>query len=104
MDNSIKVSGGASLKTQTISKTVNLGVYSSSKEVFTFTELQEVLGIVSIEKIATDNAFGKYQDLGQRNVIPVSFITISGNTVTLDIWGQVDTTNEASWKVTAIGR
>lgn len=104
MDNSIKVSGSDNLKSQTISKVVNLSAYASSKEVFTFTDLQEVLGIVSIEKIATDNAYGKYQELGQRNVIPVSFITISGNTVTLDIWGQVDTTNEATWKVTAIGK
>ena len=58
----------------------------------------------NITKTATSNAFGKYQDLGQRNVIPVSFISISGNTVTLDILGQVDTTSEAQWSVTAVGK
>lgn len=93
-----------SVKSQTVTKTVTLAKYASQQVTFTFDNLKEVLGVSNITKTATSNAFGKYQDLGQRNVIPVSFISISGNTVTLDIWGQVDVTSEAQWSVTAIGK
>ena len=96
--------GDINLKTQTITKTVSIGTYSRQQVTFTFGDLKEVIGVSDITKTATSNAFGKYQDLGQRNVIPVSFISISGNTVTLGIWGQVDTTSEAQWSVTAIGK
>lgn len=105
MDNLIfAYGGGINLKTQTITKTVSIGTYSRQQVTFTFGDLKEVIGVSDITKTATSNAFGKYQDLGQRNVIPVSFISISGNTVTLDICGQVDTTSEAQWSVTAIGK
>lgn len=96
--------GNINLKTQTITKTVSIGTYSRQQVTFTFSDLKEVVGVSDITKTATSNAFGKYQDLGQRNVIPVSFISISGNTVTLDIWGQVETTSEAQWSVTAVGK
>lgn len=93
-----------SVKSQTVTKTVTLAKYARQQVTFTFSNLKEVVGVSNITKTATSNAYGKYQDLGQRNVIPVSFISISGNTVTLDIWGQVDVTNEARWSVTAIGK
>lgn len=93
-----------SVKSQTVTKTVTLAKYARQQVTFTFSNLKEVVGVSNITKTATSNAYGKYQDLGQRNVIPVSFISISGNTVTLDIWGQVDVTNEAQWSVTAIGK
>ena len=93
-----------SVKSQTVTKTVTLAKYARQQVTFTFSNLKEVVGVSNITKIATSNAYGKYQDLGQRNVIPVSFISISGNTVTLDIWGQVDVTSEAQWSVTAIGK
>ena len=98
------ISTGITIKTQTVTKTVSIGTYSRQQVTFTFSNLKKVIGVSNITKTATSNAFGKYQDLGQRNVIPVSFISISGNTVTLDIWGQVDTTSEAQWSVTAIGK
>ena len=97
------ISTGITIKTQTVTKTVSLGTYSRQQVTFTFSNLKKVIGVSNITKAATSNAYGKYQDLGQRNVIPVSYISISGNTVTLDIWGQVDTSNEANWSVTAIG-
>lgn len=97
------ISTGSTIKTQTVTKTVSLGVYARQQVTFTFSNLKKVIGVSNITKAATSNAYGKYQDLGQRNVIPVSYISISGNTVTLDIWGQVDTSNEANWSVTAIG-
>lgn len=93
-----------SVKSQTVTKTVTLAKYARQQVTFTFSNLKEVVGVSNITKKATSNAYGKYQDLGQRNVIPVSFISISGNTVTLDIWGQVDVTSEAQWSVTAIGK
>ena len=93
-----------SVKSQTVTKTVTLAKYAREQVVFTFSNLKQVVGVSDITKTATSNAYGKYQDLGQRNVIPVSFISISGNTVTLDIWGQVDIANEAQWSVTAIGK
>ena len=93
-----------SVKSQTVTKTVTLAKYARQQVTFTFSNLKEVVGVSNITKKATSNAFGKYQDLGQRNVIPVSFISISGNTVTLDIWGQVDVTSEAQWSVTAVGK
>ena len=93
-----------SVKSQTVTKTVTLAKYARQQVTFTFSNLKEVVGVSNITKTATSNAYGKYQDLGQRNVIPVSFISISGNTVTIDIWGQVDVTNEAQWSVTAIGK
>ncbi len=93
-----------SVKSQTVTKTVTLAKYARQQVTFTFSNLKEVVGVSNITKTATSNAYGKYQDLGQRNVIPVSFISISGNTVTLDIWGQVDVTSEAQWSVTAIGK
>ena len=106
MDNIIYAFGGGNnnLKTQTIKKTVSIVAYGRQQVTFTFGDLKEVVGVSDITKTATSNAFGKYQDLGQRNVIPVSFISISGNTVTLDIWGQADTTSEAQWSVTAVGK
>lgn len=97
------ISTGITIKTQTVTKTVSLGTYARQQVTFTFSNLKRVIGVSNITKAATSNAYGKYQDLGQRNVIPVSYISISGNTVTLDIWGQVDTSNEANWSVTAIG-
>ena len=93
-----------SVKSQTVTKTVTLAKYARQQVTFTFSNLKQVVGVSNITKIATSNAYGKYQDLGQRNVIPVSFIAISGNTVTLDIWGQVDVTSEAQWSVTAVGK
>lgn len=93
-----------SVKSQTVTKTVTLAKYARQQVTFTFSNLKEVVGVSNITKTATSNAYGKYQDLGQINVIPVSFISISGNTVTLDIWGQVDVTSEAQWSVTAIGK
>ena len=93
-----------SVKSQTVTKTVTLAKYARQQVTFTFSNLKEVVGVSNITKTATSNAYGKYQYLGQRNVIPVSFISISGNTVTLDIWGQVDVTSEAQWSVTAIGK
>lgn len=93
-----------SVKSQTVTKTVTLAKYARQQVTFTFSNLKEVVGVSNITKTATSNAYGKYQDLGQRNVIPVSFISISGNTVTIDIWGQVDVTSEAQWSVTAIGK
>ena len=93
-----------SVKSQTVTKTVTLAKYARQQVTFTFSNLKEVVGVSNITKTATSNAYGKYQDLGQRNVIPVSFISISGNTVTLDIWGQVDVTSEAQWSITAIGK
>ena len=93
-----------SVKSQTVTKTVTLVKYARQQVTFTFSNLKEVVGVSNITKKATSNAYGKYQDLGQRNVIPVSFISISGNTVTLDIWGQIDVTSEAQWSVTAIGK
>lgn len=98
------ISTGITIKTQTVTKTVTLAKYARQQVTFTFSNLKEVVGVSNITKTATSNAYGKYQDLGQRNVIPVSFISISGNTVTLDIWGQVDVTSEAQWSVTAIGK
>lgn len=97
------ISTGITIKIQTVTKTVSLGTYSRQQVTFTFSNLKKVIGVSNITKAATSNAYGKYQDLGQRNVIPLSYISISGNTVTLDIWGQVDTSNEANWSVTAIG-
>lgn len=97
------ISTGITIKTQTVTKTVSLGTYARQQVTFTFSNLKKVIGVSNITKAATSNAYGKYQDLGQRNVIPVSYISINGNTVTLDIWGQVDTSNEANWSVTAIG-
>lgn len=97
------ISTGITIKTQTVTKTVSLSAYASQQVTFTFSNLKKVIGVSNITKAATSNVFGKYQDLGQRNVIPVSYISISGNTVTLDIWGQVDISNEANWSVTAIG-
>lgn len=97
------ISTGIKIKTQTVTKTVSLGVYARQKVTFTFSNLKKVIGVSNITKSATSNPYGMYQDLGQRNVIPVSYISISGNTVTLDIWGQVDASNEAKWSVTAIG-
>lgn len=93
-----------SVKSQTVTKTVTLAKYARQQVTFTFSNLKEVVGVSNITKTATSNAYGKYQDLGQRNVIPVSFISISGNTVTLDIWGQVEITSEAQWSVTAVGK
>ena len=93
-----------SVKSQTVTKTVTLAKYARQQVVFTFSNLKQVVSVSDITKTATSNAYGKYQDLGQRNVIPVSFISISENTVTLDIWGQVDVTSEAQWSVTAIGK
>lgn len=93
-----------SVKSQTVTKTVTLAKYARQQVTFTFSNLKKVIGVSNITKAATSNAYGKYQDLGQRNVIPVSYISISGNTVTLDIWGQVDVTSEAQWSVTAIGK
>ena len=93
-----------SVKSQTVTKTVTLAKYARQQVTFTFSNLKEVVGVSNITKTATSNAYGKYQDLGQRNVIPVSFISISRNTVTLDIWGQIDVTSEAQWSVTAIGK
>lgn len=98
------ISTGITIKTQTVTKTVTLAKYARQQVTFTFSNLKEVVGVSDITKTATSNVYGKYQDLGQRNVIPVSFISISGNTVTLDIWGQVDVTSEAQWSVTAIGK
>lgn len=97
------ISTGITIKTQTVTKTVSIGAYERQQVTFTFSNLKKVIGVSNITKAATSNAYGKYQDLGQRNVIPVSYISISGNTVTLDIWGQVDISNEANWSVTAIG-
>ena len=97
------ISTGITIKTQTVTKTVSLSAYARQQVTFTFSNLKKVIGVSNITKAATSNAYGKYQDLGQRNVIPVSYISISGNTVTLDIWGQVDISNEANWSVTAIG-
>ena len=91
------------VKSQTVKKTVSIGSYSRKQVTFTFSNLNKVVGVSNITKTATSNAYGNYQDLGQSNVIPVSFISISGNNVTLDIWGQVDTTSEAQWSVTAVG-
>ena len=93
-----------SVKSQTVTKTVTLAKYARQQVTFTFSNLKEVVGVSNITKKATSNVYGKYQDLGQRNIIPVSYISISGNTVTLDIWGQVDVTSEAQWSVTAIGK
>ena len=97
------ISTGIAIKTQTVTKTVSISAYGRQQVTFTFSNLKKVIGVSNITKAATSNAYGKYQDLGQRNVIPVSYISISGNTVTLDIWGQVDISNEANWSVTAIG-
>ncbi len=97
------ISTGITVKTQTVTKTVSISAYGRQQVTFTFSNLKKVIGVTNITKAATSNAYGKYQDLGQRNVIPVSYISISGNTVTLDIWGQVDISNEAKWSVTAIG-
>lgn len=105
MDNIIYTfRGDNNLKTQTITKTVSIVAYGRQQVTFTFNNLSEVVGVSNITKTATSNAYGKYQDLGQRNIIPVSFISISGNTVTLDIWGQVDVSSEANWSVTAVGK
>ena len=97
------ISTGITVKTQTVTKTVSISAYGRQQVTFTFSNLKKVIGVTNITKAATSNAYGKYQDLGLRNVIPVSYISISGNTVTLDIWGQVDISNEAKWSVTAIG-
>ena len=92
------------VKSQTVTKTVSINAYAHQNVTFTFSNLKKVDGVSNITKKATSNAFGKYQDLGQRNAIPVSFISISGNNVILDIWGQVDTSSEAQWSVTAVGQ
>lgn len=92
-------------KTQTVSQIVELNAYSSGDFTFTFDTLTNVYGVSSILKEKTeDNSFGQYMDVGQRNVAPVNYIkAISGNTVTLNIWGQVDTKAKAKITVTAIG-
>ena len=93
-----------SVKSQSVTKTVSIGAYSRQQVTFTFSNLKKVVGVSDITKRASSNAYGNYQVLGQSNAIPVSYISISGNNVTLDIWGQVDTTSEAQWSVTAVGK
>lgn len=93
-------------KTQTVSQIIDLGAYSSGDFTFTFNTLTTVYGVSSILKEKTeDNNFGQYIDVGQRNIAPINYIkAISGNTVTLNIWAQVDTKAKAKITVTAIGQ
>ena len=92
-------------KTQTGSQIIDLEAYGKGDFTFTFNTLTTVYGVSSILKEKTnDNSFGQYIDVGQRNAAPVNYIKkISGNTVTLSIWAQVDTRAKAKITVTAIG-
>ena len=93
-------------KTQTVSQIIELEAYSKGDFTFTFDTLTTVYGVSSILKEKTDdNNFGQYIDLGQSNIAPINYIkTITGNTVTLNIWSQVDAPAKAKITVTAIGQ
>lgn len=93
-------------KTQTVSQVISLKAYSTDDFTFTFDTLTTVYGVSSILKEKTeDNSYGQYMELGQRNFAPVNYIkAITGNTVTLNIWAQVDTSAKAKITVTAIGQ
>ena len=93
-------------KTQTVSQVIGLEAYGKGDFTFTFDTLTTVYGVSSILKEKTeDNNFGQYMDLGQRNFAPVNYIkAITGNTVTLNIWAQVDAPAKAKITVTAIGQ
>lgn len=92
-------------KSQTVSQVIELEIYSKGDFTFTFNTLTTVYGVSSILKEKTaDNSFGQYIDVGQRNVAPVNYIkAINGNTVTLEVWNQVDTKSKANITVTAVG-
>lgn len=73
---------------------------------FIFDELEEVKGVLQITKKGTDY-YGVYQYL-----IPVdsenqntygSFWSINGNTVTIKMRNQVNTSSTADWAIIAVG-
>lgn len=92
-------------KTQQVSQIIDLEAYGRRDYTFTFNTLTTVYGVTSILKEKTsDNSFGQYIDVGQRNTAPINYIkAINGNTVTLDIIAEVDTRAKAKITVTAIG-
>lgn len=92
------------LKTQTITKTLSLTAGEVKTLTFTFNELTTVCGISDITRTKTSNAYGQYQDINGRYDNPHSFFTITGNTVVIEIQGYVDTSSEAQWSVTAVGK
>ena len=106
MDNIIYAFGGGNinLKTQTITKTLSLKSGEVKTLTFTFNELTTVCGISDITRTKTSNAYGQYQDINGRYNNPHSFFTITGNTVVIEIQGYVDTSSEAQWSVTAVGK
>ena len=96
--------GNINLKTQTITKTLSLKSGEVKTLTFTFNELTTVCGISDITRTKTSNAYGQYQDINGRYDNPHSFFTITGNTVVIEIQGYVDTSSEAQWSVTAVGK
>ena len=93
----------SNVKSQAVSQTIGLNAYSKADITFAFSSLSVVYGISSIYKEET-NAFGKYQDLAQRNSSLINYVkAISENKVTIEICGQVDTYSEAKWTITAVG-
>lgn len=92
------------MKTQTVTKTLSLKSGEVKTLTFTFNELTTVCGISGITRTKTSNAYGQYQDINGRYDNPHSFFTITGNTVVIEIQGYVDTSSEAQWSVTAVGK
>lgn len=93
-----------SVKSQTVNQTIVLTAGQVKTLTFTFNELTTVYGISNITRTKTSQAYGQYQDINGRYDNPHPYFSISGNTVVLQIQGYVDTTSEAQWSVTAVGK
>lgn len=98
------ISTGITIKTQTVSQTINMTSGEQKTVTFTFNNLKKVLGVSKIYRpYNTSQAYSSHQKLDSRYYVDLDPIIISGNTVKLVLTSMVDTNSQATWSVTAIG-
>lgn len=93
----------SSIKEQTVSKNISLGETAYINAVFIFDELTEVKGVKSINKNGSVHHTLKPVDNQENIWVNGSFLSISGNTVTINIKNQLNTGSSCEWTVTAVG-
>lgn len=98
------ISTGITIKTQTVSQTINMTSGEQKTVKFTFNNLKKVLGVSKIYRpYNTGQSFSSHQKLDGRYNVDLNPIIISGNTVSLELTSFVDVNSQATWSVTAIG-
>ncbi len=93
----------ATLLTKTKSQVVSFTPVQRKNVAFTFDDLTEVYGIVSIKKIAV-GTYGYHNQFDVSYDKLLTYVSISGNTVNLPLYSGVDVSSNSTWEVTVIGK